>query len=175
MAVSADAGSAAPPAARPLLSPAGYVVTAAAMAVTAVVVYLVTAHFRGGGAPSGPVLETYEEIVLGPISRELAADAAGLLREEFMIHVVLVLNPRRRNLAEVKAQVERRRNLLRDIVSTEIVYAKTEAELRRPGVLEALKAEIKARVNAELGGAGDGQEVVLKVIFPESKVPARRG
>jgi flagellar basal body-associated protein FliL len=173
MAVSAEPGPAAPSAARPLFSPAGYAVVGAVMAVTAAVVYFVTAHFRGGGA--APILEAYEEISLGPVSRELAADASGLLREEFMIHVALVLNPRRGDLAQVKAQVERRRNLLRDIVSTEIVHARPEGELRRPGILEALKSEIKARLNAELGGAGGGQDVILKVIFPESKVPARRG
>jgi len=204
MAVSAEPGPAAPSAARPLFSPAGYAVVGAVMAVTAAVVYFVTAHFRGGGAApapileayeeislgpavvyfvtahfrgggAAPILEAYEEISLGPVSRELAADASGLLREEFMIHVALVLNPRRGDLAQVKAQVERRRNLLRDIVSTEIVHSKPEGELRRPGILEALKAEIKARLNAELGGAGGGQDVILKVIFPESKVPARRG
>jgi flagellar basal body-associated protein FliL len=175
MAVSAEPGPAAPSAARPLFSPAGYAVVGAVMAVTAAVVYFVTAHFRGGGAAPAPILEAYEEISLGPVSRELGSDASGLLREEFMIHVALVLNPRRGDLAQVKAQVERRRNLLRDIVSTEIVHAKPEGELRRPGILEALKAEIKARLNAELGGAGGGQDVILKVIFPESKVPARRG
>jgi flagellar basal body-associated protein FliL len=175
MAVSADPGAGAPPAARPLLSPAGYAVVGAVMAVTAAVVYFATAHFRAEGSGPAPLLEAYEEIPLGPVSRELAADPSGLLREEFMVHVVLVLNPRRGNLAEVKAQVERRRNLLRDIVSTEIVHGKAEAELRRPGILEALKAEIKTRLNAELGGAGDGQDVIFKVIFPESKVPARRG
>jgi len=159
---------------RPLLSPGGYFVVGLVMIVTFGVTYFFTRHLGlGGGSPAAPFRETYEEIALGVMSRDLTADGASLVRDQFAVNVVLVLNPRAGNMAQVRGSVERRRNLLKHIVSSEILHSKSDADLRRPGVLDALQAEIRQRLNAELG-AKDGQDLIAKVIFPESKLPARR-
>jgi flagellar basal body-associated protein FliL len=162
-----------PEARRPLLPPAGYLVVGLVMIVTFGLTYFFTRHLGLGGPTAGPIRETYEQIGLGVMSRELATDGASLVRDQFAVHVALVLNPRLENLPQVKAQVERRRDLLKHIVATEILYPKSDADLRRPGILDALQAEIKKRLNEELGAKG-GQETIAKVIFPDSKVPPRR-
>lgn len=155
-----------------LMSPLGYVVVAAIMAVTAGVVYLATRNFQDAG--QNPMIqEAYEEIDLGQVQRELSPDAT-LLREQFMVRVVLLLNPHHRDLAEVKSQVERRRNLLKHIVLTEIIYRKSDAELRSPDILETLGSEMRQRLNAEFNTTRDGQGAIHKVIFPESRLPSHR-
>jgi flagellar basal body-associated protein FliL len=126
------------------------------------------------GAMSPPVQETYEEVDLGQVSRELAPEAGGLLREPFMLKVVLVLNPKTRDLAGAKAQVERRRNLFRDIILSELIAARSDADLRKPATLEALKGEIRQRLNQELSGSKGDSDVILKVLFPERRLPERR-
>ena len=85
-----------------------------------------------------------------------------------------MLNPKARDLGALKSQVERRRNLFRDIVWSEIVNPKSDADLRKPAMLETLKAEIRQRINQELGGTKDGQEPVSRVLFPERRLPERR-
>jgi flagellar basal body-associated protein FliL len=163
-----------PPAApRRLLSPAGYAGLIAAMILTVLIAVRVTASFQDGGA-TATVREGYEEVDLGQVTRELAPEAGGLVRDPFMLKVVLVLNPKVRDLGSVKAQVERRRNLFRDIVWSEIVNPKSDADLRKPATLETLKAEIRQRINQELGGPKDGQDLVSRVIFPERRLPERR-
>lgn len=155
------------------MSPLGYVVLAAVMLVTAGMVYVVTRSFQDA-VPTPPLREAYEEIDLGPFSRDLAADASGLPRDTFMVKVVVLLNPNVRDPAGIRAQVERRRNLLKDVVLTEVLVRKSDAELRHPGVLDALRSELRRRLNAELGPGGDGQEVIQKVIFPDSRLPGPR-
>ena len=88
--------------------------------------------------------------------------------------MVVVLNPKARDLGALKLQVERRRNLFRDIVWSEVINTKSDADLRKPAALEALKKEIRQRLNLELGGARDGQEAIAQVIFPERKLPEQR-
>ena len=162
---------AAPAAATPkrLMSPLGYVVVLAIMGVTAGVVYFVTRNFHDSGQKS-IMHEAYEEIELGQVSRELAQDA-NLVREQFMVRIVLLLNPNYKKLEEMKPQVEKRKNLLKHIVWTEIIYPKSDAELRNPGILEALSNELRQRLNAEFDASKDGQEVIHKVIFPDSRLP----
>lgn len=165
-------GGAAPAAASPrrLMSPLGYVVVLAIMAITGGVVFFVTRNFHDTAAK--PVIhEAYEEIELGQFTRELAPDPSNLVREQFMVKIVLLLNPNYKNLEEMKPLVDKRKNLLKHIVSTEIIHPKTEAELRNSGVLEALANELRQRLNAEFGASKDGQEVIHKVIFPESRLP----
>jgi len=167
-----EAAGAAPAASpsRRLMSPLGYIVVVAIMGVTAGVVYFVTSNFHDTGHK--PVIqEAYEEVELGQFSRELAPDPSNLVRDQFMIKVVLLLNPNTKDLAEVKPLVDKRKNLLKHIVSTEVILPKSEAELRNPGVLEALGNELRQRLNAEFGASKDGQEVIHKVIFPESRLP----
>lgn len=162
-----------PPAPERLLSPAGYLALAVGMVVTIVIVLRATAAFQdAGGAP--PPHDGYEEVDLGQVTRDLAPDAGGLVREPFMLRVVVVLNPKARDLGALKQQVERRRNLFRDIVWSEIINPKSDADLRKPAALEALKGEIRQRLNQELGGPRDGQELIARVIFPERRLPERR-
>ena len=158
---------------RRMLSPMGYLGLGVAMMVAMIVVFSVMSAFRDAGS-AAVIQDGYEEVDLGQMTRELAPDAGGLLRDPFMLKVVLVLNPKARDLAALKAQVERRRNLFRDIVWSEIINTKSDAELRKPAVLEAMKAEIRQRLNAELGGPRDGQEMIDRVIFPDRKLPERR-
>ena len=155
---------------RRLMSPLGYVVVIAVMGITAGVVYFVTRNFLDTGQRS-LVHEAYEEIELGQVLRELAPDAT-LVREQFMVRIVLVLNPNARELAELRSQVEKRKNLLKHIVLTEIIYRKSDAELRSPDVLERLGIELRQRLNAEFNTAKDGQEAIHKVIFPDSRLPS---
>jgi hypothetical protein len=168
-----EATSAAPVAAVPkrLMSPLGYAVVLAIMGVTSGIVYFITRNFHDGGQKS-IIHEAYEEIDLGQVSRELAQDA-NLVREQFMVRIVLLLNPNYRKLEEMKPQVEKRKNLLKHIVWTEVIYPKSDAELRNPGILEALSNELRQRLNAEFDSSKDGQEVIRKVIFPDSRLPGR--
>ncbi len=162
----------APAAPERLLSPGGYLALAAGMVITIVIVLRATAAFQDSGGP--PVRDGYEEVDLGQVSWDLAPESGGLVREPFMLRVVVVLNPKVGDPAGLRQQVERRRNLFRDIVWSEILNTKSEAELRKPAALEAMKNEIRQRLNAELGGPKDGQEMIERVIFPERKLPERR-
>jgi flagellar basal body-associated protein FliL len=152
------------------MSPLGYVVVVAVMGVTAGVVYFVTRNFHDT-APKSIIHEAYEEIDLGQVTRELAPDA-NLVREQFMVKIVLLLNPNNKKLEELKPQVEKRKNLLKHIVLTEIIYRKSDAELRNPDVLEMLGNELRQRLNAEFDTTKEGQEAIYKVIFPDSRLPA---
>lgn len=171
-----DTAGAAPAAAPPrrLMSPLGYVVVVAIMGITAGVVFFVTRNFHDTGGQKPAIHEAYEEIDLGPFSRELAPDPSNLVRDQFMVKIVLLLNPNYKDLAGVKTQVDKRKNLLKHIVSTEIIHPKSEAELRNPGILDALGNELRQRLNDEFGASKDGQEVIHKVIFPESRLPTHR-
>ncbi len=143
------------------------------MMVEGVLVFLAARYFDHDG-PRTAFTQKYVEVDLGQAGRELASgDAVGMYREVFMVKVVLVLNGNYANLDELKAMVEARKNLLKDIVSTVIIQRKSDTELRKPTILDTLRTEIKKRLNEELGVSKDGQEVVEKVIFPESKLPAK--
>ncbi|HLY09706.1 MAG TPA: flagellar basal body-associated FliL family protein [Planctomycetota bacterium] len=156
-----------------LLSPGGYLAVAVGLVITIVIVLRATAAFQDSGGPA-PVHDGYDEVDLGQVNWDLAPEAGGLVREPFMLRVVVVLNPKVRDMAALRQQVERRRNLFRDIVWSEIVNSKSDAELRKPAVLEAMKMEIRQRLNVELGGPKDGQEMIDRVIFPDRKLPERR-
>lgn len=156
-----------------LLSPAGYLALAVAMTVTAFIVLRAISAFHEPG-PTTSEHDGYEEVDLGQVTRELAPEAGGLMRDPFMLRVVVVLNPKSRDPAALKVQVERRRNLFRDIVWSEIINPKSDADLRKPAVLEAMKGEIRSRLNQELDGSKDGQEAIARVIFPERRLPERR-
>jgi flagellar basal body-associated protein FliL len=162
-----------PPPPRHLLSTAGYVGLGAVALVSAFLVIKAVAVFSEGGSSSS-TQEGYEEVDLGQMTRELAPEAGGLVRDPFMLKVVLVLNPKVRDLAGLKAQVERRKNLYRDIVWSEIFNAKSDADLRKPALVEAMKNEIRLRLNMELGGQKEGQEMISRVIFPDRRPPERR-
>jgi len=131
------------PPARRMLSPMGYVGLAAAMFFTILIVFWVTAAFREAGGGTA-IQDGYEEVDLGQMTRELSPESGGLVRDPFMLKVVLVLNPKARDLGALKAQVERRRNLFRDIVWSEIINPKSDADLRKPALLETLKGEIRS-------------------------------
>lgn len=162
-----------PPPPKRMLSTSGYLGLGLAALLTVFFILWVMAAFRetGGGTV---VQDGYEEVDLGQVTRELASEAGGLVRDPFMLKVVLVLNPKVRDLGALKSQVERRRNLFRDIVWSEIINPKSDADLRKPALLETLKAEIRQRLNQELGGTKDGQEMISRVIFPERRLPERR-
>ena len=154
------------PTPRRLMSPSGYVVVALIMIITAVVVYFVTRGFHDAGAR--PAIPVYQEIDLGQFSRDLGPDATGVVRDPFAIKVVLLVDPNSRTL------IEKRRNTLKDIVLIEVIFAKSEAELRNPGIFESLRKELHQRLNAELAGSNDGQEAIHKVIFPDVRLPIHR-
>lgn len=149
------------------------------------VVAIILAGVAAGGAlslrkppaPSAPrpaIERRYEQVDLGTFRKELLVDAATLVHEPFEVKVALVLNPEYGDLAVYRPLVEKRRDLLRHIVQTEIVNAKGDGDLRKPTVLETLTLEIRKRLNAELGPSSAGQDMIQKVIFPESKLPVRR-
>jgi hypothetical protein len=158
-----------------LMSPAGYAVCMAAMAVTAGIVYLATRGFgRAGPGPQPRLVEPFVEVPLGRFSRELPPDDRSLARDSFMVDITLRLNPRYAALEESRAVVERRRSLLKDIVWREMIYRLTEGELRQAAVLDTLGERIRRRLNVELGSPRDGQELIEKVLFPDIHLPARR-
>src|SRR5579872_2216524 len=114
-----------------LLSGAGYLAVGVGVVITMVIVLRATAAFQDGVGPI-PVHDGYDEVDLGPVNRELAPEAGGLVREPFMLKVSVVLNPKIRDLSGLKLQVERRRNLFRDIVWSEVINTKSDADLRKP-------------------------------------------
>jgi flagellar basal body-associated protein FliL len=162
-----------PPPPRRLMSPAGYLALAAAMLITVIIVFRAASSFQGGGTPT-TTTDLHETVDLGQFTRELAPESGGFVRDPFMLKVVLVLNPKVRDRAALKAQVERRRDLFRDIVWDHLLNSKSDADLRKPAVVETLKNEIRQRLNQELGGPKDGEEPVSRVIFPERRLPERR-
>jgi hypothetical protein len=121
-----------------------------------------------------PVEEAWEEVDLGRFERELLLDAATLQREGFAIRAVLVLDPSAGDPRGLRVDVERRKDALRDAVYKHVLDPKSDGELRRPGALERLREEIKARVNRELGPGRDGHEIVGRVLFPDRSLPPRR-
>jgi len=162
-----------PPPPGRMLTPAGYLVLGVAAIVTAFIILRIAGSFQGGG--SGPAMgDRHQPVDLGQFTRELAPEAGALVREPFMVKIVLVLNPDVRDLASLKSQVERRRDLFRDIIFSEILTPKSDAEFRKPAILETLKNEIRDRINKELASIRDGQESISKVLFPERRLPERR-
>lgn len=159
-----------PPPPRRMMSPMGYLGLGLAAIVTIFIVFRAASSFQGGG---GGVQDTHEQVDLGQFTRELSSEAGGLVRDPFMLKVVVVLNPKVRDRGALKALVERRRDLFRDIVWDHILNSKSDADLRKPAVLETLKVEIRQRLNQELG-AKDGEELISRVIFPERRLPERR-
>jgi flagellar basal body-associated protein FliL len=159
--------------ARRMMSPMGYLGLGLAMIVTIVIVFRAASSVQGGGTTT-PVGDGYETVDLGTFTRELSAESGGLVRDPFMLKVVVVLNPKVRERGAAKAQVERKRELFRDIVWDQILDSKSDAELRKPAVIETLKTEIRQRINKELGGTKDGEEMISRVIFPERRLPERR-
>ena len=126
-------------------------------------------------APAAPEVEAaYEEVDLGKFDRELLIDAATLQRERFTLRVVLVIDPRAGAPGPLRADLERRRNLLADVVHREVLDRKSDAELRKAGALEPLREEIRARVNRELGPGANGHDIVGRVLFPDRSLPPRR-
>ena len=155
------------------MSPAGYVGVGVLLLFTMFIVVRITSSFQEGGVVS-PIRDGYEEVDLGQVTRELAPEPGSLVRDPFMLKVILVLNPKVRDLGQLKSQVERRRNLFRDIVWSEIINPKSDSELRKPALLDTLKVEIRNRINQELGGAKEGTDLISRVIFPERRLPERR-
>jgi flagellar basal body-associated protein FliL len=158
---------------RRMMSPAGYLGLGVAAVISAFIIVKILSSFSSGG--TGPaVLDSYQQVDLGQFSRELSPEPGALIREPFMLKVVLRLNPEVRDLASLKSQVERRRDLLRHIIFSDVMDKKSDAELRKPGTVDALSAEIKDRVNRELGSSRDGQVAISQVLFSERRLPERR-
>ncbi len=162
----------------PMFSPAGFVVLLAAMVVEGVAVWFVAGVFAAppDGAPLvGPTGQKYVEVDLGQYTRELAtSDALNMTPDRFILKIALVLNPKLGNVTDLERLVGERKNLFKHIISSDILHRMSDAELRKPNVLETLQTEIKKRVNAELPTGQDGLEVVDRVIFPQSELPKRR-
>jgi len=158
----------------PLLTPAGTAVLLAVAVLTVIIVVRATSAFQAPVGPAPAVHDEYDEVDLGTVTRDLAPEGGGLVRDPFLLRVVVVLNPKAADPAALKQQVERRRNLFRDIVWNQIVNLKSDADLRKPATLESLRGEIRARLNQELGGMADGQERIVRVIFPDRKLSERR-
>jgi len=162
-----------PPPPKRLLTPAGYLALGVAALFTAYLLLRLVSAFQGGG--TGPVTQdTYQQVDLGQFTRELSPDPGALIREPFMIKVVLRLNPEARDLATLKSQAERRRDLFRHLILNEILDKKTDAELRKPATLDVLMTEIKDRINREMGSSREGLVPVYQVLVPEKRLPDRR-
>ncbi|HVR85936.1 MAG TPA: hypothetical protein VMU54_16570, partial [Planctomycetota bacterium] len=107
-----SAASQGPPPAERLLSPSAYLAVGVGVVITIAIVLRASAAFQDSAGPA-PASDAYDEVDLGPVNRELAPEAGGLVREPFMLKVSVVLNPKVRDLSSLKLQVERRRNLFR--------------------------------------------------------------
>jgi flagellar basal body-associated protein FliL len=156
-----------PPSAPPrrLLTPAGYLALGIAALITAFIILRLVSSFQAGA--TGPATQDrYQQVDLGQFSRDLSPEAGALIREPFMLKVVLVLNPDVRDLGALKSQVERRRDLFRHIIRREILSSKSDAELRKPAAVDSLMTEIKDRINKELASSRDAQESISRVLFP---------
>jgi flagellar basal body-associated protein FliL len=164
----------APPARGGMMSPIGYAVTGVLLLATVGGTWWVVKSFSRAPEAKVEELGPHTEVFLGKFVRELAPDPQNMIREPFMVEVRLVLNPRTKHLDEVKAKVAERTNLLKDLVWTEILYAKSDAELRKARVVETLKAEIRERANTALGRSKDGQDAVDRVIFSDIRLPSRK-
>ena len=162
-----------PPPPRRMMSPAGYLGLGIAGLITAFLIVRILSSFQGGG--TGPATgDTYQQVDLGQFTRELSPEPGALIREPFMLRVVLRLNPEIRDLASLKSQVERRRDLFRHVIWSDILNAKSDAELRKPATVDVLMNEIKDRVNRELGSSREGLVPISQVLFPERRLPERR-
>lgn len=124
--------------------------------------------------PPPPIQADYEQVDLGVFRKEILVDAAGLQHDHFETKVALLLNPAYGDLVRLRPQVEKRRDYFRHIILNEILHAKTESDLRKPTLIETLGQEIRRRLNAEIGPSPSGQELVVKVIFPDGKLLPRR-
>ncbi len=163
-----------PAAPRPLLGRRALVGLAVLLAAVGVAVFLVSRPPGKAAAPR-PVLEQgYDEVDLGVFSRALPADVGGLLREEFVVRVILILNPDYGDPVRIRPLVERRRNLLRHLVNVKVIHDRPAAELRRERVFEDLEKDILHLLNGALGGLREGEFVIQKVLFPEATVSLRR-
>lgn len=171
----APAEAAAPPAPRrPRAGRRMVALVAALLLAVGVSVYVASRPPAVPPPPRPAIDEPFNEVDLGVFSRPFTTDVPGLLKENFVLRVTLVLNPGYGDPARVRPLVERRRSQLRHVVNLEVIHARTEAELRRPEVLGDLLIDIRRRLNRALGGPRDGQDVILEVLFPEADVPPRR-
>lgn len=162
-----------PPPPRRMMSPAGYLGLGVAALITVFIIVRILSSFSSGG--TGPaVLDSYQQVDLGQFARELSPEPGALIREPFMLKVVLRLNPEVRDLASLKSQMERRRDLFRHIIYNEVLKSKSDAELRKPAVVDLLTTEIKDRINREMGSSRDGQAPITQVLVPDQKLPERR-
>ena len=162
----------APP--RPLVGRRTLLLVAALLVAVGVAVYVVSLPPAPAAASRPAIEEAFSEVDLGVFSRPLPADVGGLIKEEFVVRVSLVLNPKYGDPARVRPLVERRRSQLRHVVNLEVIHKRTESDLRRPEVLGELRDDIRRRLNRVLGGPRDGQEVIQEVLFPDTNVPPRR-
>ncbi len=172
-----DVRSVPPPEAVPASrSRSGALILLGALAVGGLAGGAVLLARRPSALPSPPaaIRGPYEQVELGAFRREILVDASTLVREAFEVKVSLLLNPDYGDLSACRPLVEKRRDLLRHIVWTEIILPKSDFDLRKPTILDGLSQEIRTRLNAELGPSPAGQELVRKVIFPDSKLPVRR-
>lgn len=163
----------APPPPRRMMSPAGYLGLGVTALITMFIIVRILSSFQGGGA--GPAtLDSYQQVDLGQFSRELSPEPGALIREPFLLKVVVRLNPDIRDLASLKSQVERRRDLFRHLIYSDILDKKSDAELRKPAIVETLTNEIKDRINKEMGPSREGQVAISQVLFSERRLPERR-
>lgn len=154
-------------------SPAFLVAGAALLAVVGLATYAAARRPSPSAPASSATQDDFQGVDLGPVSRPLSVDAFHLTKETLAFQVMLLLNPEAGDLQDLRAFVEKRRPLLRHVVLTEVLHRKTDAELRRPGIYDVLKREIRERVNAELGPSASGRDIVARVIFPEIRPPSR--
>ena len=163
----------APPPPKRMLTPLAYLGLGLAALVSVFIIVRILSAFQGGG--SGPAIQDrYQQVDLGQFTRELSPEPGALVREPFMLKVAVVLNPEVRDLASLKSQVERRRDLFRHIILNEILDKKPDAELRKAAIVETLLTEIKDRLNRELASSRDAQDSISRVLFSDKRLPERR-
>jgi hypothetical protein len=152
---------------RPALGRRAALLVGALLLSVGVAVFFLSRPPSSPPAPRPAIEEAFHEVDLGVFSRPFATDAAGLLKEEFVVRVVLVLNPKYGDPAKVRPLVERRRNLLRHVVNLDVIYARPEADLRRANVLEDLSGDILRRLNGKLGSRNEEPPIQM-VLFPDA-------
>lgn len=157
-----------PPRPSSLFSPAGYAILLVLVLLSGLLGHGITVFLTSdpGASEVKSSGARYEQIHLGSFTRDLtSADDAGIITEKFSVEVALVLNPRYGDLAQIKGELDKQKDDLKNMVN-EILFSKTEDNFRLPNFRQSFLDEIKQRANDYFGLTENGEGVVDRVITP---------
>lgn len=158
------------PARQALFSPTGAIIVFVLLVLEGVGVYLVSKSFGGSKGGESSIDTQYVEVDLGSFTRDIPSGTVETaLPKTFSMKVSLILNPNFENIEEVKGEVEKKKNYLRDRV-LDILNRKNTDYFRQENVKEDLALTLKQQLN-QLLRTKDGQDKIEKVIFPEFQKP----